>query len=125
MVGRLSYRLPNVIEQNTIVNNVATLPDTTPGQMQAREASHRVRARGPPAMGYNLVQGTTGSGGSEPKFADTLHYYLAPGSPAIDAGDPASAADPSSGGEASRPAMGGKRADIGAYGGEWSSPLLP
>ena len=35
-VGRLSFRLSNVIEQNTIVGNVASLPDTTPGQMAGK-----------------------------------------------------------------------------------------
>ena len=150
-VGRLSYRLSNLIEQNTIVNNVATLPDTTPGQLAGKGGGLTVYApavlrnnlvwgnrqavggqidaskRRPPEAAYNLVQGDGGAGAGtpDPKFADTLHYYLSRGSPAVDAGDPASPADPSRGARASRPAMGGKRADIGAYGGEWSSKLLP
>jgi hypothetical protein len=36
VVGRLSYRLKNLIEQNTIVENVAVLPDTTPGQIAGK-----------------------------------------------------------------------------------------
>ncbi len=152
VVGRLSYRLPNLIEQNTIVGNVAVLPDTTPGQMAGKGggltvyAPARLRnnviwgnrqpaggqvdasAKRPPLAAYNLVQGgVVGVRGldADPKFADTLHYYLAPGSPAVDAGDPASPPDPAKGSTAMSPAMGRPRADLGAYGGRGSSALLP
>jgi hypothetical protein len=152
VVGRLSYRLANVIEQNTIVGNVATLPDTTPGQMAGKGGGLTVyapaelrnnvvwanrqsaggqvdaSARRPPAAVFNMVQGGgIGSRGldADPRFADSVHYYLAPGSPAIDAGDPASPPDPAKGAAASGPSMGRTRADLGAYGGPGSSMLLP
>lgn len=151
VVGRLSYRLTNVIEQNTIVGNVASFPDTLPGQLAGKGGGLTIYApavlrnnliwgnrqaaggqidasrRMPPRASYNLVEANSGAAkvASDPMFADTVHYYLSPGSSAIDAGDPASPADPGRGTRASRPAMAGKRADIGAYGGPWSAYLLP
>jgi hypothetical protein len=151
VVGRLSYRLPNMIEQNTIVGNVAAMPDTTPGQLAGKGGGLSVYApavlrnnliwgnrqaaggqvdaskRRPPEAAYNLVQGDSaaGSDAAAPKFADTLHYYLAAGSTGIDAGDPKAPADPVKGRGATRPSMGGGRADLGAYGGPGSAELLP
>jgi hypothetical protein len=152
VVGALSYRLQNLIEQNTIVGNVATLPDSTPTQLGGRGGgviafaplvfrnnivwNNRQGAGGqimhstrlPPTLRANLVQDGTESGASltrDPHFADSVHFYLGPGSPAVDAGDPASPSDPSAGGRARVPALGARRADLGAYGGAGSSVLLP
>lgn len=150
-VGRLSFRLSNVIEQNTIVGNVASLPDTTPGQMAGKGGGLTLYApvllrnniiwgnrqaaggqidsstRRPPTLRYNLIEGSSAGGGSldrPPGFADTVTYALGAGSPAVDAGDPASPRDPAKGGTAAAPARGKVRADIGAYGGPGSQVLL-
>jgi hypothetical protein len=150
-VGRLSYRLSNVIEQNTIVGNVAMLPDTTPGQMPGKGGGLTLYApvvlrnnliwgnrqavggqvdgstRRPPALRYNLVEGGfVGAGNMDrsPAFADTITFYLGEHSPAVDAGDPASPGDPARGGRAISPSKGKARADLGAYGGPGSGVLL-
>lgn len=152
VVGALSYRLKNLIEQNTIVGNVAALPDSTPTQLGGRGGgviafaplvfrnnivwNNRQGAGGqimhstrqPPELRANLVQDGTEAGASltrDPQFADDVHFYLAPGSPAVDAGDPASPTDPTASGRARAPALGARRADLGAYGGAGSSALLP
>lgn len=152
VVGALSYRLQNLIEQNTIVGNVATLPDSTPTQLGGRgggviafapilfrnnivwqnrqgaggQIMHSTRR--PPELRANLVQDGGEAGASltrDPQFADSVHFYLAPGSPAVDAGDASSPTDPGAGGRARAPALGGRRADLGAYGGAGSTALLP
>jgi parallel beta helix pectate lyase-like protein len=152
VVGRLSYRLPNLIEQNTIAGNIAVLPDTTPGGLAGKGGGLTIYApavlrnnivwgnhqavggpidrskRRPTTADHNLIEGGfpgTGNLDADPRFADTVRYYLAPGSPAIDAGDPASASDPGAGATARRPALGHRRADLGAYGGAGSVVLLP
>ena len=152
VVGRLSYRLSNLIEQNTIAGNLAVLPDTTPGGLAGKGGGLTIYApavlrnnivwgnhqavggpidqsrRRPPTADYDLIEGGfpgTGNLDSDPRFADTLRYSLAPGSPAIDAGDPAAPADPGAGAGARRPALGRRRADLGAYGGAGSAVLLP
>jgi hypothetical protein len=151
VVGALSYRLRNLIEQNTIVGNVAVLPDSTPTQLGGKgggltayapilfrnnivwgnrqgaggQIDHS--ARRPPELRANLVQDGTEPGAdlaADPRFADTVHYYLAPGSPAVDAGAGA-ARDPAARGRARAPALGTARADLGAYGGAGSEVLLP
>jgi hypothetical protein len=151
-VGRLSYRLSNLIEQNTIAGNVAVLPDTTPGALAGKGGGLTIYApamlrnnivwgnqqavggpidrskRRPPTADYDLIEGGfpgTGNLDADPRFADSVHYSLAPGSPAIDAGAPASPPDPGAGTTARRPAMGRRRADLGAYGGSGSAVLLP
>jgi parallel beta helix pectate lyase-like protein len=151
-VGRLSYRLSNLIEQNTIAGNVAVLPDTTPGALAGKGGGLTIYApvvlrnnivwgnrqavggpidqskRRPPAADYDLIEGGfpgTGNLEADPRFADSVHYSLAPGSPAIDAGDPAAPPDPGAGATARRPALGRRRADLGAYGGAGSAVLLP
>jgi Right handed beta helix region len=150
-VGRLSYRLSNVIEQNTIVGNVASLPDTTPGQMAGKGGGLTLYApvmmrnnvvwgnrqavggqvdsstRHPPTLRYNLIGGGSAGGGNldgDPGFADTVAYYLGDHSPAIDAGDPTSPNDPARAGTATAPSRGKSRADLGAYGGPGSAVLL-
>ena len=152
VVGGLSYRLQNLIEQNTIVGNVTTLPDSTPTQLGGKgggliafapilfrnnivwgnrqgiggQIEHSKRR--PPELRANLVQDGTEPGASltrDPKFADTVHYYLSPDSPAVDAGDAASPPDPAAGGRVRAPALGARRADLGAYGGPGSAVLLP
>jgi hypothetical protein len=150
-VGRLSYRLSNLIEQNTIVGNVASLPDTTPGQLAGKGGGLTLYApvvvrnnvvwgnrqavggqvdgssRRPPTLRYNLIGGGYPGDGNldrDPGFADTVTYYLANHSPAVDAGDPGSPRDPARAGTATAPARGKSRADIGAYGGPGSVALL-
>jgi hypothetical protein len=150
-VGRLSYRLSNVIEQNTIVSNVASLPDTTPGQMAGKGGGLTLYApvvlrnnliwgnrqaiggqvdgstRRPPMLRYNLIQGGFAGAGNidrAPRFADTTTFYLGDRSPAVDAGDPASPGDPARGGTVIPPSKGRARADVGAYGGPGSAVLL-
>jgi hypothetical protein len=54
-----------------------------------------------------------------------VHYYLKPGSPAIDRGDLTSPSDPAASSRARGPALGKRRADLGAYGGPGSAVLLP
>ena len=152
VVGRLSYRLPNLIEQNTVAGNVAVLPDTTPGGLAGKGGGLTIYAptvlrnnivwgnhqavggpidrskRRPMTADHDLIEGGfpgTGNLDADPRFADTVRYYLAPGSPAIDAGDPASTSDPGTGATARRPALGHRRADLGAYGGAGSVVLLP
>jgi serine protease len=150
-VGGLSYRLSNLIEQNTIVRNVASLPDTTPGQMAGKGGGLSLYApvvmrnnivwgnrqaiggqidgstRRPPKLRYNLVEGGVGGDGNldrSPGFADTVSYYLGSQSPGIDAGDPAAPGDPARSGSATAPSKGKPRADVGAYGGPESAVLL-
>jgi hypothetical protein len=152
VVGALSYRLRNLIEQNTIVGNVAALPDSTPTQLGGKGGGMIAFApilfrnnvvwgnrqglggqiehskRRPPELRANLVQDGTEPGADltkDPQFADSVHYYLRAGSPAIDAGDPASPADPARSNSARPPALGKRRADLGAYGGPGSAVLLP
>ena len=152
VVGALSYRLQNLIEQNTIVDNVAVLPDSTPTQLGGKGGGLIAYApillrnnivwgnrqgtgsqidhskRRPPELRANLVQDGAEPGPSltrDPRFADSVHYYLAPDSPAVDAGDPASPGDPMAGGRPRAPALGRRRADLGAYGGAGSTVLLP
>ena len=152
VVGALSYRLRNLIEQNTIVGNVAVLPDSTPTQLGGRGGGliafapilfrdnivwgNRQGAGGqiehskrrPPELRANLVQDGDEPGANltkDPQFADTVHYYLRAGSPAVDAGDPASPPDPPGSAKARAPALGQRRADLGAYGGPGSAVLLP
>lgn len=150
-VGRLSFRLSNVIEQNTVVGNVASLPDTTPGPMAGKGGGLTLYApvvmrnnvvwgnrqaiggqvdgstRRPPTLRYNLIEGGFTGGGNldrDPGFADTVTYYLGDHSPAVDAGDPTSPSDPARAGTATAPSRGKSRADIGAYGGPGSAVLL-
>ncbi len=152
VVGALSYRLKNLVEQNTIVGNVAALPDSTPTQLGGKggaliayaplmfrdnivwgnrqgigtQIDHSKRV--PPELRANLVQDGAEPGSTlvtDPRFADTVHYYLAPGSPAVDAGDAGASLDPGARGRARAPALGKARADLGAYGGAGSEVLLP
>ncbi len=152
VVGALSYRLQNLIEQNTIVGNVTTLPDSTPTQLGGKGGGLIAFApilfrnnivwgnrqgvggqieqskRRPPDLRANLVQDGAAPGASltrNPKFADTVHYYLSPDSPAVDAGDAGSPPDPAASARARAPALGARRADLGAYGGPGSAVLLP
>jgi hypothetical protein len=152
VVGALSYRLRNLIEQNTIVGNVALLPDSTPTQLGGKGGGMIAFApmlfrnnvvwgnrqgmggqiehskRRPPELRTNLVEDGGEPGADltrDPMFADTVHYYLRAASPAVDAGDPASPSDPAASARARAPALGRRRADLGAYGGPGSAVLLP
>jgi hypothetical protein len=151
-VGALSYRLRNIIEQNTIVGNVAVLPDSSPTALGGKgggviafgpilfrnnivwlnrqDVGGQIERskRQPPELRANLVQDGTEAGANltkDPQFADSVHYYLRAGSPAVDAGDPSSPPDPAGSPRARAPALGQRRADLGAYGGPGSSVLLP
>jgi hypothetical protein len=151
-VGALSYRLRNLIEQNTIVGNVAVLPDSSPttlggkgggviafgpillrnnivwGNRQEVGGQIARSSQRPPELRANLVEDGTEPGANlteDPQFADSVHYYLRAGSPAVDAGDPASPLDPAGSPRARPPALGQRRADLGAYGGPGSAVLLP
>ena len=77
---------------------------------------------------YNCIQdGFAGSGNitDDPLFADTLCFQLSPGSPCIDAGDPAPGPQDFSlnNRAAAFPARGDLRSDMGAYGGSERGPL--
>ncbi|NOX37859.1 MAG: T9SS type A sorting domain-containing protein [Calditrichaeota bacterium] len=85
---------------------------------------------GTPTVQYTNIQGGwsgTGNINLDPIFADTVHFYLDPSSPCIDAGNPDASyndlEDPDRPGFARFPAMGTLRNDMGAYGGpgiaEW------
>ena len=110
VVGSLSYRLSTLVEHNTIVNNKATTSDSAALDMKDRgealiAAGTKVVFRNnivwgnsqsagnqvsyspltPPEMSYNLVQGGapgTGNLDTDPKFAETARFTLAPDSPA-------------------------------------------
>jgi hypothetical protein len=152
VVGALSYRLRNEIEQNTIVGNVSALPDSAPTELGGKGGGltayapilfrnnivwgNRQDAGGqidhsknrPPEFRANLVQDGAERGTSlrsDPRFTDPVRYYLGPGSPAIDRGDPGSAPDPAAAGRVRAPALGKPRADLGAYGGPGAAVLLP
>ena len=145
VVGALSYRLRNLIEQNTIVANVAVMPDSTPTQLGGKGGGMTVYA--PALLRNNLIwgnrqavggqvdasvrrppelRGTLVEDAADSPFTDSVRLYLAPTSAAVDAGEPGSAADPvDSAGRARRPALGTRRADAGAYGGPAAAVLLP
>ena len=97
--------------------------------MRAGLAGDRAQSkRQPPELRANLVQDGAVPGASltrDPEFADTVHYYLSPDSPAVDAGDAGSPPDPAASARARAPALGARRADLGAYGGPGSAVLLP
>jgi hypothetical protein len=115
--SRLTIYAPAVLRNNIVWGN-----------QQAVGGSIDRSTRRPPTADYDLIEGGfpgTGNRDADPRFADTVHYSLAPGSPAIDAGDPAAPPDPGAGAAARRPAQGRRRADLGAYGGAGSAVLLP
>ena len=132
IVGGLSHRLSTLVEHNTIVNNKSSTPDASnPRAMKGRggaliAAGTKVVLRNnivwgnsqsagnqvsyapntPPEMINNLVQGGvpgTGNLDTDPKFAETTRFTLAPDSPA------------------KRAAAG--RAELGAYGGTGGAPV--
>ena len=110
IVGSLSYRLSTLVEHNTIVNNKSATGDSAARGMKGRggaliAAGTKVVFRNnivwgnsqtagnqvsyspltPPEMSYNLVQGGapgTGNLDTDPKFAETTRFTLAPDSPA-------------------------------------------
>jgi hypothetical protein len=110
VVGGLSYRLSTLVEHNTIVNNKSATSDSAARGMKGRggaliAAGTKVVFRSnivwgnsqsagnqvsyspltPPEMSYNLVQGGapgTGNLDTDPRFAETTRFTLAPNSPA-------------------------------------------
>lgn len=87
-------------------------------------AQVRLMFGGTAAVTYSDVTGGyagTGNINLTPSFVDLVTFYLNPGSPAIDAGDPSAAfndvEDPGAPGMGLYPAMGTVRNDMGAYGG--------
>jgi hypothetical protein len=131
IVGGLSHRLTTIVEHNTIVGNRSATPDSAARGMKGRggaliAAGTKVVFRNnivwantqtignqvnfspgtPPEMSNNLVQGGapgTGNLDTDPKFAETTRYTLAPDSPA-------------------KRAAGG-RLELGAYGGAGGAPI--
>jgi hypothetical protein len=135
------FSAPKVIENNTIVNNSST---TNGGGMRVWDADSVVFRNNivwgdTAATGQELFDpnsgarvsycdvqgGWTGNGNIEDNPLFALHnFYLTPGSPCVDAGNPGPAYnDPDSSGAAKWPALGGLRNDIGAYGGPGASVL--
>lgn len=132
-----------LIENNTIVGNVSTLPgggiyvwsttatirnniirdNIAPSSAQIRVSSASV------AVTYSDVSGGyagTGNVDLDPLYMGPF-FHLSDGSPCVDAGDPAIAynddEDPLNPGLAAWPSLGGLRNDIGAFGGPWASDL--
>ncbi len=104
------------------IKNTIIWGNTAPSDPQITVSSGMVY------VSYSDIQGGwtgTGNINSAPQFADTSHY-LAPGSPCIDAGDPAAQyndnEDASNPGNARHPSRGLVRNDIGAYGGRGCMP---
>ncbi len=133
---------PKIFENNTIVENSAVAEvggvwinnasitmrncivwgNTSPTEPQI------VQSGGSSSVTYCIVQGGytgTGNININPMFTDTSHY-LSPGSPCIDAGNPAAnyndVEDLSNPGNAKHPSRGTVRNDMGAYGGPKSFP---
>ncbi|MBD3166842.1 T9SS type A sorting domain-containing protein [bacterium] len=83
-------------------------------------------------VSYSVIEGGYENGESildlHPGFAEA-GLLLAPDSPLVDAGDPSvefnDPEDPEEAGQALAPALGTITADIGAYGGPYTEPLLP
>ena len=63
VVGRLSYRLANLIEHNTVVGNVAVLPDTTPGPMAGKGGGASLLA--PVVLRNNIIWGNQQATGGQ------------------------------------------------------------
>lgn len=144
---------PNIIENNTIIGNVA-LDEPTASYLSGRGGAmvvhgnskvivrnniitenHASGIYGPVTAltplvlaEYNAVTGGypgTGNVDVVPLFADSA-YLPSVASPTVDAGDPeAMFNDPSVGGTALLPARGTSRNDIGAYGGAGSAFFAP
>jgi hypothetical protein len=133
------FSAPKVIENNTIVENSSS---TGGGGIRVWEADSvvcrnnivwgNVAATGDQLDDQNgsarvtycdVEGGWPGNIDADPMFARD-NFYLTPGSPCVDAGDPGPAYnDPDSSGAAKWPALGGLRNDIGAYGGPRASVL--
>ncbi|MGB6123469.1 MAG: choice-of-anchor D domain-containing protein [Bacteroidota bacterium] len=149
--GKPGDTTPNIIENNTILGNSAWgTTGTSPsagrgGGMHVDRAVVIVRntivwnnlqtignqINGSPDVSYSDVGGGfAGSGNidANPLFADSS-FLLLTGSPCADAGDEAAAyndpENPGSPGEASPPAVGTLRNDMGAYGGPGGTLLPP
>lgn len=136
---------PKIIENNTIVNNRS---DAWGGGIECGNASaignniiwgniaptgSQIHDGSTSAISFNDIQGGwagTGNIDLDPQFYGR-NFYLAAGSPGIDAGDPASVyndpEDPGNPDYALWPAQGSLRNDLGAYGGPGSAtlPRLP
>ncbi|MBA2612214.1 MAG: T9SS type A sorting domain-containing protein [Bacteroidetes bacterium] len=137
---------PIIIENNTIVNNYSSLTTGTGsilvwgcnnvlihnniiyGNLPAVQVKSITIA---PAVTYCNIQGGyagTGNINQNPMFSAN-NYYLANGSPCIDAGDPAivynDIQDPANLGNALFPSLALLNNDMGAYGGPCTSVLPP
>jgi hypothetical protein len=138
---------PNTIENNTIVGNNASGDGSGSagrgGGVVFQNADVTARnniiwgntqdrggqIHGTLPISYSVIEGGfagTGNTALEPAFADTA-FQLTPGSPAVDAGDPAAPfndiANPADPGNALWPSLGTTRNDAGAYGGPFAKPL--
>ena len=151
VVGGLSYRLRNLIEQNTIVGNVAVLPDSTPTQLGGKGGG--LIAFAPILFRNNVVWGNRqGAGGQiehskrhppelrQPRAGRRRARRGADEGPGLrrhgallsepriaggGRGRSRVAAGPAGERRARAPALGKRRADLGAYGGPGSAVLLP
>ncbi len=142
----------NIVENNTIFGNSSTGTVSTGangrggGMLAAFGATINARnnivwgntqttggqvgtASGTALVSYsNIEDGFTGTGNISlpPLFADTS-FYLQASSPCIDAGDTGAAfndpPDPGNPARARWPSLGGRRNDMGAYGGPWSGAI--
>ena len=144
--GIYSRRSKANIINNTIVNNTATIQG---GAILVRDSaiatvmnsilwgnnalngSQIYLAGGVANVAYSDVQGGWSGDGNidaDTQFEDTSAFYLAGGSPCIDAGNPgenfSDPEDPANPGFALWPAMGGVRNDMGAYGGPGAGVLI-
>ena len=111
--GMRVWDADSVIFRNNIVwGNVAASGD----QLDDQGGSARVTF-------CDVKGGWPGNIAADPLFA-VQNFYLTPGSPCVDAGNPDPAYnDPDSSGVARWPALGGHRNDMGAYGGPRASVL--
>jgi hypothetical protein len=112
--GILSWATPVIVRNNILWNN------TSPNNSQVYPFGG-----GSATVTYSDVQGGYSGNGNintDPLFADTSYFYLAPLSPCIDAGDSSAIYNDieniSLPGFALYPSMGTLRNDMGAYGGQ-------
>jgi len=140
ILAHLGFSAPKVIENNTIVGNSAGASGG--GGMRVADADSvvfrnnivwdNVAATGAQLDDQggtarvtfcDIKGGWPGNIAADPEFARD-NFYLTPGSPCVDAGNPDPAYnDPDSSGVARWPALGGRRNDMGAYGGPRASVL--
>jgi predicted outer membrane repeat protein len=106
----------NYVSNTAIVNSIIYGNEGDPGDEEITHTYYHA-----PTVTYSNVRGGwTGTGNidADPLFAEEIDYHLDPGSPCVDAGDPA-ILDGSL-----PPGLGGDRSDMGTYGGSDNGELL-